>query len=70
MEEHHQIEVSLLTYILVIVIGLSLIIGYLVKHLNRRNVEKDVHTVTTYDNKLDTYINKEKTLEESMELFN
>ena len=70
MEEHHQIEVSLVTYILVIVIGLSLIIGYLVKHLNRKNVEKDVQTVVTYDDKLDTYVSEEKTLEESMQLFN
>ena len=70
MKENNQIEVSLLTYILVVVVGLSLIIGYLVKHLNRNGVEKETLTVEELNNKLEANPFDEPTLEESMRLFN
>lgn len=54
MEENNQIQVSLLTYILVVVIGISLIIGYLVKNLNRKPVEEEMEIVENYNNKLET----------------
>lgn len=68
MEENNQIQVSLLTYILVVVIGISLIIGYLVKNLNRKPVEEEIEIVENYNNKLDITPSEEKTLEDYMNL--